>query len=141
MARVFDGGESPGSEDSDALTNVYVEKLLARDDFWAIAAFSAGHLIGGLTAFTLPMTRSESSEVFVYDIAVRPDCQRRGVGRMLMNHLQMGAAAVGCSCVFVAADDEDAHALDFYRALGGAPADVTMFTFSPRSPGQASPVT
>ena len=30
---------------------------------------------------------------------------------------------------FVPADVEDEHALDFYRALGGAPADVTIFTF------------
>jgi aminoglycoside 3-N-acetyltransferase I len=30
----------------------------------------------------------------------------------------------------VLADDEDQHALDFYRALGGAASPVTMFDFS-----------
>jgi hypothetical protein len=34
--------------------------------------------------------------------------------------------------VFVAADAEDAAATDFYRAIGGQPAAVTIFTFSER---------
>ena len=35
------------------------------------------------------------------------------------------------SSVFVPADDEDVHALVFYRAVGGAAAPVTVFTFDP----------
>jgi aminoglycoside 3-N-acetyltransferase I len=31
--------------------------------------------------------------------------------------------------VFVPADNDDQHALDFYRALGGSPSSVTFFTF------------
>jgi aminoglycoside 3-N-acetyltransferase I len=46
-----------------------------------------------------------------------------------MERLRADAAALGCRTLFVAADDEDTHALDFYRALGGAGAAVTMFTF------------
>lgn len=32
--------------------------------------------------------------------------------------------------VFVPADDEDTHALDFYQAIGGLGTPVTIFTFA-----------
>jgi aminoglycoside 3-N-acetyltransferase I len=32
--------------------------------------------------------------------------------------------------VFVAADNQDVQALDFYRSLGGQPLPVTIFTFA-----------
>jgi aminoglycoside 3-N-acetyltransferase I len=121
--------EEPGEPLSDA----YLDRLLARVDFWAIAAFDEpGDIIGGITAHTLPMTRSETSEIFIYDVAVRADRQRQGIGRRLLQALRAAAGAAGVDDLFVAADNEDAHALDFYRALGGAAAPVTMFTFGAR---------
>jgi aminoglycoside 3-N-acetyltransferase I len=80
------------------------------------------------------MTRSESAEVFIYDVAVRGDHQRRGIGRQLVTVLCAAASAAGVRDVFVPADSTDGHALDFYRALGGVPAPVTMFTFSDGQP-------
>ena len=123
MAEVFE--ETPGEPLSDS----YVDSLLAKPDFWAIAALDGDQLVGGITAHTLPMTRAASAELFIYDVAVRIDHQRRGVGRELLAFLRNAAQEAGISNVFVAADDEDDHALDFYRALGGDPAAVTMFTF------------
>ena len=122
MARVF-------GMDAEVLSDGYLARLLDRGDFWALAASVDGQLVGGLTAHTLPLTRAEVSEVFIYDIAVMPDWQRRGIGRQLMSTLRSQAAAAGITVVFVPADDEDTHALDFYRALGGVPAPVTIFTF------------
>ena len=76
------------------------------------------------------MTRTESSEIFIYDLAVHPDHQRTGVGRRLVAELRAQAAALGIGELFVPADNEDVHALDFYRAIGGAAAPVTIFTFT-----------
>lgn len=125
LARVFD-------EPAEPLSNAYLARLLSRPEFWAIAAFVGDDLIGGLTAHTLPMTSSESSEIFIYDIAVRADQQRRGIGRHLVAALRTAAAAEGVEDIFVPADNEDTHALDFYRALGGEPSAVTHFTFRGR---------
>jgi aminoglycoside 3-N-acetyltransferase I len=121
MARVF-------AVDAEVLSDAYLTRLLDRDDFWALAASVDGQLVGGLTAHTLPLTRAEVSEVFIYDIAVVPHWQRRGVGRQLMSTLRSEAAGAGITVVFVPADNDDTHALDFYQALGGVPAPVTIFT-------------
>jgi aminoglycoside 3-N-acetyltransferase I len=123
MAQVF-------GEECEPLGDEYLNRLLSRDDFWAIAAAVGDDLVGGITAHALPMTRTASSELFIYDMAVRADHQRKGVGRQLVSALREEAAAKGIREMFVPADDEDRHALDFYRALGGVPSSVTFFTFS-----------
>jgi aminoglycoside 3-N-acetyltransferase I len=126
MDAVFETG-------GERLGDTYLRRLLGREDFWALAAVVDGVPVGGVTAHVLPMTRAESSELLVYDVAVRADWRRRGVGRALLRHLLRAGTAPGrrVDAVFVLADDEDAHALDFYRALGGVPEPVTSFTLPP----------
>ena len=122
MANVFE-------EECEELSNAYVDGMLTREDFWAIAAFEGEKVVGGLTAFTLPLTRLEMLEIFIYDLAVHADFQRRGIGRQLVEKLRELAAAEGIDVVFVPAENEDRHALDFYRAIGGEESPVTFFTF------------
>lgn len=122
MAAVFE-------EEAGPLSPGYIDDLLRRDGFWAMAAFVDDDLVGGLTAHSLPLTRIEALEIFIFDIAVRPNAQRKGVGRRLLETLRAEARQAGIEVVFVPADDEDTHALDFYRALGGEAAPVTIFTF------------
>jgi aminoglycoside 3-N-acetyltransferase I len=123
MAAVF-------GEDADTLSSDYVARLLRRDDFWAIAALDDGQPIAGLTAFVLPLTRAESAELFIYDIAVQPRYRRRGIGRRLVAAARDLAAGAGIATIFVPAENDDAEALEFYRAIGGAPTPATFFTFS-----------
>ena len=123
LVEVFDEGAGPLGDD-------YLVQLLSLGSFWALAASVDDEVVGAITAHTLPMTRSPSSELFIYDLAVRPDHQRRGIGRRLVLDLCAAAAQAGIATVFVPADDEDAHALAFYRSLGGEPAPVTIFTFT-----------
>ena len=125
MAAVF-------GEDAEALSSDYVERLLGRYDFWAIAALDDGEPIAGLTAFVLPLTRAEAAELFIYDIAVQPRYRRRGIGRRLVAAARDLAAGAGIATIFVPAENDDAEALEFYRAIGGAPTPATFFTFSRR---------
>lgn len=122
MAGVFETEARP-------LSDGYLMGLLRRGDFWVFAVVVDGRAVGGLTAFTLPLTRVEQCEVFLYDIAVAPQYQRQGFGRELVAALREAASAAGIGVVWVPADDEDTQALDFYRALGGVASAVTLFTF------------
>jgi len=123
MAHVFEEAREP-------LSDAYADRLLAREDFWALAAFEGNAIVGGLTAHVLPMTKAETSELFIYDIAVSKNHQRKGVGLALMAELRRLATLSGIKVWFVPADNEDSHALDFYRKVGGTPSAVTFFTFN-----------
>lgn len=122
LARAFD--EDPGS-----LSDGYLRATLARPDFWALAARADGEVVGALTAHVLPMTRAETRELFLYDLGVHASWRRRGVGRALVDALRDQGARAGIAVVFVPADVDDVHALDFYRAIGGSEAPVAIFTF------------
>lgn len=119
--------------DAEPLTESDAASLLKRKEFWALVALEGDRVVGGVTAHALPMTRARATELFIYDLAVRPDRQRQGLGRALITELLSLARAAGIETAFVPADDEDRHALDFYRAVGGAAAPVTFFTFSARA--------
>ncbi len=121
MSEVFE-------EEHDELGDDFVARLLRSDQLWVLAATRDGSVVGGLTAHTLPMTRSESHEVFIYDIAVLASEQRKGIGKQLVTQLISMTKLIGVESTFVVADNEDEHALDFYRALGGVASPVTMFT-------------
>lgn len=125
MAGVF-------AENAEPLTDDYLVRLLNRDSFWAIAAFAGDQIVGGITAHTLPMTRSPSSEVLIYDLAVRQEHKKQGVGGTLIPELREAAAAADLGDVFVPVNNEDTYSLDFYRAQGGEPSPVTILTFAAR---------
>lgn len=116
-------------EEHDELTDSYINGLLGDRKFWAIAALSGGRVVGGITAHVLPLTSKATSEMFVYDIAVRADFRRRGIGRRLVRELIDGAAKDGIKCVCIPAESGDVPALDFYRALGGEELAVAYFVF------------
>ena len=87
-------------------------------------------VVGGLTAHVLPLTYFPSSEVYVYDLAVETEFQRKGIGRQLINSLKEYRAGLHFKEVFVQADLEDGHALEFYRATGGMAESVVHFSYA-----------
>ncbi len=116
-------------QDPSPLSPEYVSKLLGSAAFWALAALAGDQIAGGITAHTLPMTRSQEFELFIYDLAVPAEYQRRGIGRALMTSLLDAARAEGIQTAIVPVEPEDTHALDFYRAIGGGESDVKFFLF------------
>lgn len=123
MASVF-------GECSTVVSQEYAAALLHRVDFLVIAGLIDGEPVAGLTAFVLPLTRSETAEIFIYDIAVAPMHQRQGIGRRLVQEVRIFATSRNIATTWVPADNEDVLALDFYRSIGGKPQAVTIFTFA-----------
>jgi aminoglycoside 3-N-acetyltransferase I len=107
----------------------YLQSLLERPDVSFLVALIDNQVVGGLTAYDLPSVYSAANEVYLYDLAVVPEWQRRGVGRLLL-------AALGDCCrqrgdveFFVQAEADDTGAIEFYRAVGGSGEEVLHFSF------------
>jgi aminoglycoside 3-N-acetyltransferase I len=120
---VFEEAEPAVSSDTNLL------RLLHNDHFVAIAALYENEVVGGLTAYELPMYYSEHSELFLYDLAVKPEYQRMGIGKSLIRTLKYYCTSNGIDVFFVLAHEEDEHAIEFYRSTGGRGEKVMNFLY------------
>lgn len=107
----------------------YLKQLLEKSDFIVLVAVQENEVVGGLTAYELPGYYSDSSEIFIYDIAVKPEFQRMGIGKRLITELKIFCKANGINEIFVAADEADKHAIDFYKSAGGEGVKVRHFNY------------
>jgi aminoglycoside 3-N-acetyltransferase I len=98
----------------------YLRRLLARDDFFALAAIEGDRVVGGLAAYELVKFEQERSEIYIYDLAVRVEVRRRGMATRLIGELQRIAAQRGVWVIYVQADtgEEDQPAIALYEKLG-----------------------
>jgi aminoglycoside 3-N-acetyltransferase I len=108
----------------------YLTQLLDKQFFIVYAIFVDNELAGGLTAYELPMYRAEYAEIFIYDIAIKPAFQRKGLGRKLLSEIENYCKQNKIPEMFVAADEADQHALDFYHATGGNASKVIHYNYS-----------
>ena len=104
-------------------------RLLNNDGFIAIVAIAENEVVGGLTAYELPMYYSDSSEIFLYDLAVKPEHQGNGIGKGLLHSLREYCIQNGIKDFFVMAHEEDEHAIEFYHATGGKSEKVVNFVY------------
>jgi len=107
----------------------YLQHVLEKEDFMVFVALHQNEVVGGLTAYTLAAYYVESSYVYIFDLAVKREFQRQGIGKMLISGINNYCQSIGVDEVFVQADLEDDHAIDFYRATGGLAEDVIHFTY------------
>ena len=121
----------------------YLQRLLARDTFVALAALDpvTGRLAGALAAYELPKFEQERSEFYIYDLAVATAHRRQGVATALIERLQSIAAARGVYVIFVQADmgEEDAAAIAIYTKLG-LREEVLHFDIAVPGAGHGGPV-
>lgn len=61
--------------------------------------------------------------IYLEDLFVRPEFQRRGIGRALLVHLAKLAISEGCARLEWAVLNWNTPAFDFYRSLGAMPLD------------------
>lgn len=124
FASVFESQQStPAPQD-------HLEKMLARKDFIALVIMYDSGVVGGLTAYELPMYEGAYAELYIYDMAVATQHRRKGLGKQLIGALKQVALEQGCRELFVEAHEEDSHALAFYRSAGGRAEKVVHFNFS-----------
>jgi aminoglycoside 3-N-acetyltransferase I len=107
----------------------YLIQLLTNPDFIVYAIITEDEIIGGLTAYELASYYSKGSEIFIYDIAIKSTFQRKGLGKQLLLSLKEYSKQKGINAIFVDANEEDDHAVDFYHSTGGRADKVIQFTY------------
>ena len=111
--------EDPEHYSSSRPHEAYSRGLLGSDSFLALVAVDErGAVAGGLTAYVLCKPEAVRSEIYLYDLAVAPEHQRRGVATALIVALKGVAAARGASVIFVQADAGDEAPMALYAKLG-----------------------
>jgi aminoglycoside 3-N-acetyltransferase I len=104
--------------------------LLSKDNFIVFVAESDNKVVGGLTAYTLQQYYSVSPLVFIYDVAVKKEAQKQGVGKLLISNLASYCKHNGYEEMFVLADEVDDHAVEFYRSTGATDTRVVNFNYT-----------
>jgi len=122
-------GEIFGTHSPSTASNPYLKKLLSDNAFICFAVFYNDVPVGGLTGYELPMYYTETSEIYLYDIAITSNFQRQGLGKALLSALRDYGKQNNIKTMFVDAELADTHALDFYRANGGHEMNVVQFTY------------
>src|SRR5258706_10149624 len=85
------------------------QQLLDDDRFIVLVALADNEVVGGLTAYELQKYYSDTSEIFIYDLAVKPEYQRMGIGKGLIQSLKEYCLKHGIKEFFVMAHEEDKH--------------------------------
>jgi ribosomal protein S18 acetylase RimI-like enzyme len=107
----------------------HLQQLLEKDSFFVFVALSGNEVVGGLTAYTLEQYYSLKPLVYLFDLAVKTQCQRQGIGRKLMAAINEYCKNTDVEEVFVQADEVDDYALEFYKATGGIAEQVVHFNY------------
>lgn len=107
----------------------YLRDLLVKEGFYVFVAEKEGEVLGGLTAYSLAQYYNTSPLVYIYDLAVHTQFQRKGIGRQLISGILDYCRWIGVEEVFVQADEADDYAIDFYRSTGGRPENAVHFCY------------
>jgi aminoglycoside 3-N-acetyltransferase I len=96
----------------------YHRRLLARDNFVALAALEGERVVGGLAAYVMHKFERDRSEFYLYDLAVVASHRRRGIATALILELRRIAAERGAYVIIVQADKGDEIPIALYSKLG-----------------------
>ena len=121
FGEVFEMQEFPGAS--------YLSKLLENPDFFAYVIITDSEIAGGLTAYKMASYYTEGAEIYIYDIAVSPLFQRQGLGKELLFSFKEYCRLNNIQVMFVEANIEDEHAVEFYHATGGNAESVVHFNY------------
>jgi GNAT superfamily N-acetyltransferase len=96
-----------------------------------LVAFDKAEPVGMLLAHELDRRHGDEKKMFLYEIDVREDRRRQGVGRALMDRFAELCRERGYPKAWVLTDEGNPPAMAFYAACGGVrePPDNVMFVF------------
>jgi aminoglycoside 3-N-acetyltransferase I len=112
------------------LSDERLKEVLTQKDFYILGAFVEGTIVGGITAYKLLGSNYLHPELFIYDLAVKPEFRRRGIAAKLIKTAQELGAKIGATETFVFAEMDDEQAMKFYQSQKGRQLNSAMFSFN-----------
>jgi GNAT superfamily N-acetyltransferase len=106
-------------------------EFLANPRNHLLVAFDDEEPVGMLLAHELDRRHADPRKMLLYEIDVREDRRRQGIGRALMDRFGRLCRELGYPIAWVLTDDENPGAVAFYAACGGERVrpDQVMFSF------------
>jgi ribosomal protein S18 acetylase RimI-like enzyme len=93
-------------------------EFLADPSRWMILAIEGERVVGSLNGHSLRHPHRREPQFLLYEIDVRAECRRRGVGRALVEAFLAGARRAGAFEVWVPTNASNAAATALYRRCG-----------------------
>lgn len=109
--------------------DAYLQTLLLNPDMMFMIAEADGKVVGGLSAYVLAQYYSKEKHAYIHDVAISTAYQRKGIGKKLIAAFNDYCQKMNYAEVFVAAEKEDAHAIEFYRATGADELESVHFFY------------
>ena len=104
-------------------------KLIAKN-YHVFVALDGETVIGGLTAYELPMYYGSVNEIFLYEIAVHLRHRRKGIATALINGLKAYCDQNKIKIIFVGTEKTNLAAKELYLKTGGDMEIIPWFTYT-----------
>lgn len=111
-------------------STIHLAELLKKEDFFVFVALDNDQVVGGLTSYILRQYYSEKTLIYIFDLAVKREYQRKGIGKKLIEANNAYSKSLNAEVVMVQADVADDHAIEFYRSTGAKGEDVIHFDYT-----------
>lgn len=107
------------------------EKFLANPDNALFLAFVGERVVGFLTGYRLQRLDKNRAEVLLYELEVREEFRRLGIGKKLIAALNSWAAETGAFQTWVLTYSDNTAAMALYKSMDGEedPPGTRMFTY------------
>ena len=128
-ARFEEAGIEPRARKPHSIQSA--REFLAADTNVQLAAFAGDEPVGQLLAYELARRHGDGTTMFIYEIGVRDDYRRHGIGRLLFEKLRGICHERGITRGFVVTNERNEAAMAFYLALGATrdATDEAVFDF------------
>ena len=143
VRRLGEGDEAVACEVARTFKNAVIgtdlaASILANPANYLVVAEANREIAGFLLAYHLDRIDRPAGQLFIYEVAVGPDHQRRGVGKALMGFATAVVESEGLMEAFVFTNRDNAAARALYQRTGARAEDDhgVLFVY----PGNAAPV-
>lgn len=101
----------------------YMRRFLANPRNHLVVAFCDGQIAGFALGYETDRVDRDQTQMCLYEVDVRQDHRRKGVGRAVVNELKRICKANNCVNMWVITDESNEPAKRLYSSTGGVRTD------------------